>query len=131
SSGEVFREYARLTAYENDGRRFLDLAGLVGTDYEFAPVQWPVAGEAGPQRLFTDGRFKTPDGRARMVVVEPRPPAEAVDGGFPFALNTGRVRDQWHTMNRTALAPELNLHAPEPFVEIHAEDAAAAGLTEG
>jgi assimilatory nitrate reductase catalytic subunit len=66
-----------------------------------------------------------------MVPVTPAPPAEQTSGGFPLSLNTGRVRDQWHTMTRTALAPELNLHAPEPYVEIHPADAAEAGLTEG
>jgi assimilatory nitrate reductase catalytic subunit len=130
----VFREHARLTAYENQGRT-LDLGPLVGLtapDYDaLAPVQWPVTAAGGVARLFTDGRFPTPDGRANMVPVAPRGPAEAVDGGFPLALNTGRVRDQWHTMTRTGLAPDLNRHAPEPYVEIHPDDAAAQGLAEG
>ncbi len=132
TSAEVFREYARLTAFENDGARFLDLSALTTASYDaMAPVQWPVREAGGTARLFTDGRFQTTDGRARMVAVTPKPPAEQVSGGFPLSLNTGRVRDQWHTMTRTALAPELNLHAPEPYVEIHPDDAASAGLSEG
>jgi assimilatory nitrate reductase catalytic subunit len=131
SSGEVFREYARLTAFENDNR-LLNLTPLIDANYDaIRPVQWPVLANGGTARLFTDGRFQTPDGRARMTPVAPQPPAEQTDGGFPLWLNTGRVRDQWHTMTRTALAPELNLHAPEPYVEIHPQDAAAAGLAEG
>jgi assimilatory nitrate reductase catalytic subunit len=132
SSAEVFREYARLTAFENTGGRFLNLGPLASAPYDaIEPVQWPVTQAGGTRRLFADGVFQTPDGRARLVPVTPAPPAEQTSGGFPLSLNTGRVRDQWHTMTRTALAPELNLHAPEPYVEIHPADAAAAGLTEG
>ena len=131
----VFREWTRLTAYENSGR-LLNLSGLMGLDrlaYDaLEPVQWPVisAGEGTP-RLFVEGRFQTPDGRARMVPVRPAPAASATDAAFPMSLNTGRIRDQWHTMTRTGLAPDLCRHAPEPFVEIHPDDAAPLGVTEG
>jgi assimilatory nitrate reductase catalytic subunit len=132
SSAEVFREYARLTAFENEGARFLNLGGLIEADYDdLQPVQWPIGRGGGAARLFADGRFQTPDGRARMIAVTPAPPAEATDPSFPLWLNTGRVRDQWHTMTRTALAPALNGHAPEPYVEMHPEDAARAGLADG
>ena len=132
---QVFREYARLTTYENRGARTLDLgplAALTPDQYEaLAPVQWPVTPEGGTPRLFTDGVFPTPDCRARMVPLKARGPAEAVTGGFPFSLNTGRVRDHWHTMTRTGLAADLSRHAPEPFVEVHPEDALALGVTDG
>ncbi len=136
SPGAVFREHARLTAYENTGERVLNLEGLIELDREgydgLAPVQWPVRTDGRDAvRLFGDGRFPTPDGRARMVPVAPAGAAEATDGVFPLSLNTGRVRDQWHTMTRTGLAPELCRHAPEPFVEIHPDDASAAGITDG
>jgi len=135
NSAEVFREYARLTVFENDGSRTLNLGPLAAArkgDYDaMAPVQWPVTDEGGTPRLFTDGRFPTPDGRARMIPPEPKGPAEATSGGFPLSLNTGRIRDQWHTMTRTGLAPELCQHAPEPYVDIHPADAAAVGLAEG
>jgi assimilatory nitrate reductase catalytic subunit len=132
---QVFREYARLTAYENKGARTLDLgplAALTPDQYEaLAPVQWPVTPAGGAPRLFTDGLFPTPDGRARMVPLKARGPAEAVTGGFPFSLNTGRVRDHWHTMTRTGLAADLSRHAPEPFIEVHPDDAAPLGLADG
>jgi len=131
NSAEVFREYARMTAFENDGR-FLNIGPLGRVDYDrIEPVQWPVNAEGDTPRLFTDGRFQTPDGRARMIGVTPKPAAAPTDGSFPLALNTGRIRDQWHTMTRSALAPELNRHTPEPYIEIHPTDAAEAGLTEG
>jgi assimilatory nitrate reductase catalytic subunit len=66
-----------------------------------------------------------------MMPVEARGPAQPVDAAFPLALNTGRVRDHWHTLTRTGLAPELCQHAPEPFVEIHPDDAAAHGVVDG
>jgi assimilatory nitrate reductase catalytic subunit len=131
----VFREWTRLTAFENQ-RRMLNLSGLIGLSREaydnLAPVQWPVGptGEGTP-RLFTDGRFQTGDGRANMVPVKPAGPATACDDAYPLSLNTGRIRDQWHTMTRTGLAPDLWRHAPEAYVEIHPDDAAAVGVVEG
>lgn len=135
SQASVFREWARLTAYENQGR-LLNLSGLsnLGPDAYAAlePVQWPVlAGGEGTSRLFADGCFQTADHRARLVPTRPRGPADAVDPVYPLSLNTGRVRDQWHTMTLTGLAPDLCRHAPEPFVEIHPADAAVAGLVTG
>ena len=131
---EVFREHARLTAYENRGR-VLDLGPLVGLTPDayqaLEPVQWPVCAAGGTARLFEEGRFPTPDGRARLVPVQPEAPASVTDGVYPLALNTGRLRDQWHTMTRTGLAPQLCRHAPEPVLDIHPEDAAAAGVVEG
>src|ERR1041385_4735854 len=49
----------------------------------------------------------------------------------PLRLNTGRIRDQWHTMTRTGMSPRLGQHLPEPFVEIHPDDAARAGVVDG
>ena len=135
NSASVFREWARLTAYENDGR-LLNLSGLSALTPEaygeLLPVQWPVGADGeGTPRLFVDGRFQTSDGRARMVPVRPRGPAEATGDAFPMSLSTGRIRDQWHTMTRTGLAPDLCRHAPEPYVEIHPDDAEALGLKDG
>jgi len=129
----VFREWARLTAFENEGRP-LNLSGLVGLSpqaYEqLRPVQWPVTADgAGTPRLFTDGGFPTADGRAVLIPVRPASPATTA--AYPLSLNTGRIRDQWHTLTRTGLAPDLWRHAPEPQVEIHPEDAEIAGLFEG
>jgi assimilatory nitrate reductase catalytic subunit len=131
---QVFREWARLTAYENDDRalNLSPLVGLTPQDYDaLEPFQWPLTPAGVAARLFEDGRFQTPDGRARMVPVRPHGPAEPVDPAYPLALNTGRVRDHWHTMTRTALAPQLCRHAPEPYVEVHPDDAAPVGVVEG
>jgi assimilatory nitrate reductase catalytic subunit len=131
---DIFREYARLTVYENTDR-LLDLSSLLGiTDREYdalEPVQWPLKNRSGQARLFTDGHFPRPDGRARLIPVAPKGPADPVSLRYPLSLNTGRIRDQWHTMTRTALAPSLSRHIAEPYVDIHPADAAAAGLVDG
>ena len=134
-SAEVFAEHAALTAFENDGRRLLNLAGLAGltqAQYEaMKPVRWPVLanGQTGG-RLFTNQRFNTPNGRARLKPVAARGPAVATTPDLPLALNSGRIRDQWHTMTRSALAPELNRHVLEPLVDIHPSDAAKYYITD-
>lgn len=136
SAAEIFAEHAALSAFENDGRRAFDISGLArlpATAYEaLEPVQWPCPADAVQERerLFADGQFFTDDGRARFVAVAAGSPA-AVDPAFPFRLNTGRVRDQWHTMTRTGRSPRLAGHRPEPFVEVHPADAAARGLIDG
>lgn len=127
-SSEVFSEYAAMTAFENNGTRFLDIGGLAGKskiEYDaMSPVRWPYpAGGQPASRLFGDGRFNTPSGRARLKPVPALGPANATTPEFPLSLNSARVRDHWHTMTRTALAPELNRHIPEPFVEVHPQDA--------
>jgi assimilatory nitrate reductase catalytic subunit len=124
---DIFREHARLSTYRNDGARLFDLGSHVAignADYDaLQPFRW--GGDA-----FADGRFPTPDGRARLVPVRqmalPKPLAK-----WPLTLNTGRYRDQWHTMTRTGLSPRLARHREEPMVEVHPEDAAAYALTDG
>jgi assimilatory nitrate reductase catalytic subunit len=82
-------------------------------------------------RLFADGRFATPDGRARFVAVRQEGPAVPVSGRYPIVLNTGRLRDQWHTMTRTGAVPRLMAHAPTPVIELAPADAAANDLADG
>ena len=123
---DIFREHAALSALENEGARDFDLGDKRDADYDsLAPFQW------GGRRLFGKGRFFTGDGRARLVAVRHRPPKETLDETYPLRLNTGRYRDQWHTMTRTGLAARLAGHRPEPFLDIHPEDARAQGLTDG
>jgi assimilatory nitrate reductase catalytic subunit len=126
---EIFAEHVRLTAQAQQfGRRF-SLDAYAGQDkigYDaMSPRQWP------RDRLFADGRFATEDGRARFVPTHPRAPRHAATAEFPLVLNTGRIRDQWHGMSRTARAPQLNQHEPEPFVDLHRADAEEAGVRAG
>lgn len=132
---EIFREHAALSEFENGGARDFDLSRLsdIGpSSYEdLAPVQWPVAERSGTSRLFADGRFYTPDGRARFVPVATPDMADNLDKHHPLLLNTGRVRDHWHTMTRTGKSARLSGHIDEPFVAMHPDDAMTAGVTEG
>jgi assimilatory nitrate reductase catalytic subunit len=133
----IFREHARLSAFENGGARAFDvgaLADIGDAEYDaLQPFQWPrPAGSAKPvARLFADGRFFTASGKARFVATEPRAPAYRTSAEYPLVLNTGRVRDQWHTMTRTGQSPRLTGHNPEPFVQVHPLDAKRFGLTTG
>lgn len=145
----IFREHAALSALNNeDGRRVFNIGGLVGlTDEQYEqlrPVQWPVLpgdelpgkvrlGEGGMshQRLFSDGRFVTPDGRGRLVAVAPREPEQQCTPETPLRLNTGRLRDQWHTMTRTGRTARLLQHRSEPFIGIHPRDLSRFDLRDG
>ncbi len=134
---EIFREHARLSGFENGGTRAFDLSALADlSDEEYeqlAPAQWPLTRDTpqGTARLYSDGRFGHACGKARMVAITPRPPAQPLSTTYPLALNTGRVRDQWHTMTRTGRAARLLLHADEPYVEIHPQDARVYGVAAG
>jgi len=133
NAAAIFAEHCRLSAFENDGSRDFDLSGLIGCDYDrLTPVQWPVRTlNAGTARLFGNGRFYHPDARARFVATVARPPRSATSAEFPLILNTGRTRDQWHTMTRTGKSPRLSAHRAEPWLAMHPADAEAAVLQEG
>jgi assimilatory nitrate reductase catalytic subunit len=134
---EIFAEYARLTATGNDGSRDLDIGAqgaITPNDYDrLAPFQWPQPRGEAPRetRFFADGRFFTPNRRARIVPTPYRAPLQQTSPRYPLVLNTGRLRDQWHTMTRTAKSARLMAHAPEPAVEVNPADAATFGLANG
>ncbi len=141
SAAEIFNEHARLSAYGNAGERDFDIGGLTGLGQHgydnLAPIQWPVPAsgpENGPPvgtRRMCEKRFFTATGRAQFVPVRYREPVNLPDSEFGFVLNSGRIRDQWHTMTRTGLAARLSDHMPEPFVELHPRDAMASGIRDG
>lgn len=136
SAADIFNEHAALTAYANGGRRVLNLDGLVELSTQqydvLEPVQWPVGKNLeGTSRIFADGLFATPDGRARFVNIGRSQATNVPSDAWPFLLNTGRIRDQWHTMTRTGLVPRLTSHISEPFAEIHPTDASALGIADG
>ena len=130
---DIFREHAALSEFENNGARLFNLGGLAGindAEYdELPPVQWPVPrpgkGVSGP-RLFARGGFSTPDGKARMVPL--RAPRQEQPSESELTLNTGRVRDQWHTMTRTGRVPHLMTHIAGPSLAMHPRDAAIRGI---
>jgi len=126
SPAAVFREYAEMTALAPRHGKVFDLsdkAPLSDAEYaEMKPFRW---GDADPHAA----RFSHGDGKARLVAVYA--PDTVTDPRFPLRLNTGRYRDQWHTMTRTGLSPTLSQHRREPLVEVHPQDARAQRLTDG
>ncbi|RZK03444.1 MAG: nitrate reductase [Novosphingobium sp.] len=121
---DIYREHARLSTYQNGGKRLFDIgyhAAISNPAYDaMEPFRWGGV-------PFADGRFSTPDGKARLVPVE-QMVLDAPLAKFPMTLNTGRYRDQWHTMTRTGLSPKLSQHRREPLVEIHPADADERGI---
>ncbi|MGD9479200.1 molybdopterin-dependent oxidoreductase [Shinella sp. G-2] len=130
---KIFSEHAALSAFENAGRRDFDIgahAGIAQHAYDaLAPFQWPQpAGQAPTEtRFFADGGFYHAGGKARFVAVEPVE-SDRTNADHPFTLNTGRIRDQWHTMTRTGKSARLSSHIAEPFAELHPRDAMEIGV---
>lgn len=141
--GEVFDEYARSTGldYSNQSglrNRDLDLTGLAGLSplqyQHLPPQQWPltkVDQKTEHKRLFADGRYFTPNHKAKFLGVRYQPPASRLSEKYPLSLNSGRIRDQWHTMTRTGLSARLGAHLPEPYVSVNQHDADKYNLENG
>lgn len=128
SAEEVWDEFRLLTA-----GTACDVWGMTHERLERGGLRWPCpeTDHPGTPRRYNDGRFPTPTGRARFSTAAYHPPAEATDPEHPLVATTGRVAAQWHTRARTGNVPELVRQAPEPVVEVHADDAAAAGVIDG
>lgn len=133
SPATIFTEHAALSAFENDGSRDFDIGAysdLPRSDYEsMPPFNWPqpASGQREITRFFADGKFFHPDGKARIIAPS-LPKSIQTSTDYPLTLNTGRIRDQWHTMTRTGKSARLSSHMAEPFAEIHPRDAMDAGI---
>src|SRR5690606_14919524 len=135
----VFVEYAALSGINRDTPLAFDISALSelsDSEYEtLQPLQWPVratgTGFGGTERLYGGGLFSTPDRRARFIAIDPRGPLSPESVDTPVVLNTGRVRDHWHTMTRSAESERLNRHRAEPYVEMHPQDADRYGFVQG
>ena len=129
SAAEVYDEFAALTAH-----RPCDQTGISHARLEReGSLQWPCTweGHPGTERLYTDGVFHTPSGRAQTEAADDAELPDAPDEDFPLVLTTGRIASQWHTMTRTGKSRKLVAAEPEPFLEIHPGDAATAGIEDG
>ena len=132
SPHEIFAEYATLSGLMNNGSRDFDISAcqhISASEYQhLKPFYWPATERVSSQpiRFFADGNFFTADRRARFVPTKPMAEHKATEN--TLLLNTGRTRDQWHTMTRTGTAHTLSGHAAEPFIQIHPVDAKARKL---
>ena len=133
---DIFREHASLSGFENLKQRAFDISyysAVNDEDYDnLIPFQWPkksLSAQDSSQsdfsepRLFSDNDFYTPNRRAQFIPINSCGTHESVDDEFPLSLNTGRIRDQWHTMTRTGKSARLFEHISESYVEIHPLDA--------
>ena len=125
---EAYEEYTSFTR-----GRDLDIGGVTYERLKQGSLQWPcpTPNHRSTMRRYTDGVFAHPDGKAQFLAHAYEEPAERTDERFPMILTTGRVRDQWHTMTRTGKIPLLLRSEPQPFVELHPEDAARLGIADG
>jgi len=139
------QDWSNAFGYENTEAVFNEHRGLTaGTDIDMTglsyalldnegPQQWPfpTGSTAGkPNRLYENGQFETPDGKANFLDVTYRPVAEPTSAEYPLSLTTGRIRDQWHTMTKTGSVPSLMQHLPVPQLQIHPADAEARNIGE-
>jgi len=147
SPAQIFTEYARLSSFENDGHIDFDIgacANLEEHEYNsLRPFQWPRNSAQSPPletdshsidqpiRFFSKGHYFTPDSRARMIAVNSAVPGNhQLSDLYPLVLNTGRIRDQWHTMTRTGYSSRLMGHRAEPFIELNSGDALIHGIAD-
>jgi len=132
---DIFREHAALSYFENSGERLFDLGALKqisDTEYDaLVPGKWPQSQHklADNKRLFGAGGFITANGKAHMIAICHNSGA-TTDSAYPILLNTGRYRDQWHTMTRTGTSHKLTGHRAEPWLDICVEDAVKYGLND-
>lgn len=126
-SADIFREHAALSSADNNGSRTFNIgayAAITKSAFDdLEPFHWPALPNRNLNddgRMFEDGKFTTVDGRANFV-----PTVIAQSGTSPdeLTLNTGRIRDHWHTMTRTGRSQRNSSHIAEPFCEIHPLDA--------
>ncbi|MGB5899609.1 MAG: nitrate reductase [Geitlerinemataceae cyanobacterium] len=137
-SAEVHAEFVQLTR-----GRPCDMSGMsharLGAE---GSIQWPCPDndetkdegqrtKDNAKRLYTDGRFNTPDGKARFAGYHSRGLAEPPDPDYPFVLTTGRLYGHWHTQTRTGRTEKIRQMHPNPFIEIHPRDADKLGIEEG
>ncbi|MEL7026020.1 MAG: molybdopterin-dependent oxidoreductase [Pseudomonadota bacterium] len=129
---EIFREHAALSGIAGRMGKDFDISGFSAIDeaeYDaLEPTRWPVTQTRQGGRFFADGKFFHADGKAKFIPVAWKPPFEKKNPRYPFRFNTGRVRDQWHTMTRTALSSKLSAHLAEPYLDIHPDDAKDLGI---
>ncbi len=118
---------------ESTRGRDLDITGMSYAMLDAGPQQWPLktGDTTGKARLYEDGIFPTPDGKARFVNTVYQSVAEPRESCYPFSLTTGRLRDQWHGMSRTGTLGRLFGHVAEPSVQMNAQDMLRRQLKEG
>jgi ferredoxin-nitrate reductase len=127
---EVYDEHCLLTK----GTK-IDVSGLSHVRLiKEGTMQWPVPNSKhkGTARLYTDHNFDTPNGKASFnLPTNTINQSEKTSTEFPLILNTGRIRDQWHTRTKTGKVQRLLTHIEGPYIEMNGADAFKRDLKEG
>lgn len=124
SPSDAYEEWRRVSA-----GRPCDYSGISYERIDAAGgVQWPCATDPetpleGTPRLYADGRFHRPGGRAEVRIVLPQPLRDPPTAQHPLILNTGRTVEHWHTRTKTGRVAVLEGLAPEAWIEMHPNDA--------
>jgi predicted molibdopterin-dependent oxidoreductase YjgC len=112
------------------GKLWQAVAGINYARIEKTGLQWPCPtfNHPGTPYLFKGG---FPRGKAKFSIVAYRPSEELPDEEYPFLLSTGRQLFQYHTGSMTRKVDAINKVSPEPYVEIHPDDAKQLGIHDG
>jgi len=128
TTAEIFEEMRELSKGEG---RILDISGMTHEKLEEQKgIQWPFreGDEKGTARLYTDGKFQFPDGKAKLLAMPYIENNEKPDEEFPFWLNSGRVVEHFHTRTKTGKIGNMNKYSPTPYMEINPDAAEELGL---
>jgi assimilatory nitrate reductase catalytic subunit len=128
AASDVFDEMRQLS--KGDGRT-LHIAGMSHKLIEEQRgIQWPMkeGEETGSERLYTDGHFQTPNGKANLMALDYIENNEVPCEQFPFWMNSGRVIEHFHTRTKTGKLGNLNKYSPTPYMEINPDAAEQLGI---
>ncbi|HHL2032993.1 nitrate reductase [Clostridium perfringens] len=113
---------------------------ITGVSYErlrdSKGIQWPCRKgeelESDERRLFEDGKYYTPSGKAKLIFEDVTENPNATNEEFPFNLNTGRgTVGQWHTHTRTReIQAVTNIVSQKAYVDINRKDAEKLDIKE-
>jgi len=121
SPEEVFAEMAALTP---------SYGGISYTRLEHGSLQWPCPTPDHPGTKYLHaGQFSR--GLGKFHGVDFTGPAELPDEHYPFALNTGRRLQHYHTGTMTRRSKGLDAILPEDYLEINPVDACKLGIEDG
>lgn len=135
SPAQIFAEHAALSGFENNGTRDFDIGALsLLTEDQYdrlEPTYWPAPREPHNVQKDHDLPIFTGSGRAQMIPITAQLPGITCGSRNGLILNTGRLRDQWHTMTRTGRVPKLMKHRAFFSITVNPRDARLANVKSG
>lgn len=127
-TADVFDEMKQLSKGDH---RILDISGMSHELIEQKRgIQWPMreGDSEGTQRLYADGKFCYPDGKAKLMAMPWVDNNEVPDEDYPFWMNSGRVVEHFHTRTKTGKVGNCNKFSPTPYMEMNPDAAEELGI---